>query len=233
MSIHDRLWGFEPCHAVPSRGRLGPNFEIHERWFPGCHYDIGRQRFRFLRNGRTFLERALGFILNPLSNVIEPNHVFADVVLKWMLNGIALHAPPNTVIPSIPGIPAIIGQLETDMMNPMRNTGNGDIYDNLPAFGPAGRLWGYLTAIIPARLIPGFTATITALTQTRNRRIEDPTSVLTLYYQPCNHLGGNTIGTLGQIGPAVPRRYPSSTYEDFVTALRLSGTPINTASSPC
>ncbi|KAG0285983.1 hypothetical protein BGZ97_007600, partial [Linnemannia gamsii] len=142
MSIHDRLWGFEPCHAVPSRGRLGPNFEIHERWFPGCHYDIGRQRFRFLRNGRTFLERALGFILNPLSNVIEPNHVFADVVLKWMLNGIALHAPPNTVIPSIPGIPAIIGQLETDMMNPMRNTGNGDIYDNLPAFGPAGRLWG-------------------------------------------------------------------------------------------
>ncbi|KAF9567890.1 hypothetical protein EC968_003160, partial [Mortierella alpina] len=177
-----------------------PQFEIHERWFPGCHYDLGRQRFRFLRNGRTLLERALGFILNPLSNVIEPNLVFANVVLKWMLDSISQHDPSNTVIPAIPNI---IAQLEAEMVNPQRNTGSGDIYDNLPAFGPAGRLWGYLTALFPVRFIPGFTATIVALTRTRNRTIADPVAVLTLYDQQCPQLG-DTVGVFGRIGPTVP-----------------------------
>ncbi|KAF9092768.1 hypothetical protein BGX23_003937 [Mortierella sp. AD031] len=46
LSIHDQLWGIEPCHALPSlhRAIAGPHlgappgfqFEIRERWFPGC-----------------------------------------------------------------------------------------------------------------------------------------------------------------------------------------------------
>ena len=64
-SIHDRLWCFEPCRALrdadTQKGR--PDLEIHERWFPGCHYDLGRQRFRFLRNGANFLEAAVGRVL--------------------------------------------------------------------------------------------------------------------------------------------------------------------------
>ncbi|KAF9273652.1 hypothetical protein BGZ68_001329, partial [Mortierella alpina] len=101
LSMHDRLWGFEPCHALPDSHRIGPQFEIHERWFPGCHYDLGRQRFRFLGNGSNWFEYVVGRILGPLSNVIEPNHVFADLVLKWMLEKIRLHDPPGRVIHNI------------------------------------------------------------------------------------------------------------------------------------
>ncbi|KAG0330668.1 hypothetical protein BG000_011599 [Podila horticola] len=158
ISMHDRLWGFEPCHALPDGDRVGPQFEIHERWFPGCHYDLGRQRFRFLRYGPSWLERMVGNILGPLSNIIEPNQVFADLVLKWMLEKIQLNDPQMRVIQNInheinQSILRMAGATFAD-------TGSGDIYNNLPAFGPAGRLWGLLTSVFPVALFPGFTAII-------------------------------------------------------------------------
>lgn len=226
LSIHDRMWGLEPCHALPASDRNGPQFEIHERWFPGCHYDLGRQRFQFLRNGSDRFERWVGNILSPLSNVIEPNHVFADLVLKWMLEKIQLHDPQGTVIPHID---IAIDQLITSMTNSTVDyTGSGDVYDNLPAFGPAGRLWGPLTSVFPVSLFPGFTDTINALTQTRDRIISDPTGELTLYDQPSLHLGGRSVGDLGRIGPTLPLRYPSQTYEVF----NLSGIIPAAGSSP-
>ncbi|KAF9346269.1 hypothetical protein BGX26_002248 [Mortierella sp. AD094] len=64
LSIHDRLWCFEPCHA--SRSKRNSKLEIYECWFPGCHYDLGRQKFRFLRENelQTLIERISGFAVN-------------------------------------------------------------------------------------------------------------------------------------------------------------------------
>ena len=44
VSLYDRLWVFQPCLARRKDGKGGG---IHEEWIPGCHYDLGRQRFRF------------------------------------------------------------------------------------------------------------------------------------------------------------------------------------------
>lgn len=231
ISMHDRLWGFEPCHALPDGDRIGPQFEIHERWFPGCHYDLGRQRFRFLRYGSSWSERVVGHILGPLSNVIEPNQVFADLVLKWMLEKIRLNDSQGRVIQNID---QEIGQSIADMRTATpAYTGSGDIYNNLPAFGPAGRLWGLLTSVFPVGLFPGVTAVINALTRTRNRIISDPTGELTQYYQTCLQLGGGRVGDLGRIGPTVPQRYPSRTYEVFIAHLTFSGMVPAAGSSPC
>jgi len=230
LSMHDRLWGFEPCHALPDHDRIGPQFEIHERWFPGCHYDLGRQRFRFLRYGSDRFESVIGDILGPLSNIIEPNQVFADLVLKWMLERIQSHDPLGTVIPNINNE---INRSIRDMENAApAYTGSGDIYNNLLAFGPAGRLWELLASVFPVGLFrdfPDITAAFNALTQTRDRIISDPTGELTLYDQPCPQLENRRVGDLGRIGPTVPQRYPSRTYEVFIAAGNIPAA----GSSPC
>ncbi|KAF9273038.1 hypothetical protein BGZ68_001881 [Mortierella alpina] len=99
LCIHERLWVFEPCRAERDpKHENKPELDIHERWFPGCHYDVGRARFRFLRNGSNWIESVIGRILGPLSNVIEPNRVLADLVLRWMLKSIRDHDPHSMVI---------------------------------------------------------------------------------------------------------------------------------------
>lgn len=51
MAIHDRLWIFQPCRALRTeKYRDNPAFPIHEHWFPGAHYDLACQQFRFLRD---------------------------------------------------------------------------------------------------------------------------------------------------------------------------------------
>jgi len=50
-SIHDRFSLFHPCLATKAEHKASP--EVHEVWFPGCHYDIGRQHCQFF--SRTWL----------------------------------------------------------------------------------------------------------------------------------------------------------------------------------
>ncbi|KAK3806174.1 MAG: hypothetical protein J3R72DRAFT_465417 [Linnemannia gamsii] len=233
LSIHDRLWGFEPCHAMPSPSRIAapaapppaPQFEIRERWFPGCHYDLGRQRFRFLQNGSNFLERAVNWALNPLSQIIEPNSVFADLVLKWMLERIQENDPLALVIPTMP---ATITNLIASMVAATpADTGHGDIYDNLLNYGPLGALGGYLFRVA-SKLIPRFGFAIHVLTRTREREI-DPGAELTEYTNICGYLGG-TVGAHGGISVT---RYPSHTYNSFTAIPYSPLNPQNPMSSPC
>lgn len=106
LSIHDRLSVFEPCFIRRSKKYEDFKYNINikennlkleekekkplieyktiEVWFPGAHYDIGRQRFVFTRRGDLF---------NNLINffnifVIEPNDKFSKYVLKWIINSI-------------------------------------------------------------------------------------------------------------------------------------------------
>ncbi|KAF9344955.1 hypothetical protein BGX26_003705 [Mortierella sp. AD094] len=136
LSIHDRLWCFEPCRALPDKHRIGSQFAIHERWFPGCHYDIGRQRFQFLRSGENWLGRPVDNLFERLSKVIRPNEVLADLVLKWMLEGIKEHSGDKI----IRHIGDRIEELVISMADG-RNTGSGDVYGNILDYGPMGILW--------------------------------------------------------------------------------------------
>ncbi|KAF9279379.1 hypothetical protein BGZ74_002868 [Mortierella antarctica] len=132
VCIHERLWGFEPCHVLPAKHRIGPQFEIHERWFPGCHYDIGRLRFQFFRAGGPAAE--VSDALNRLSETILPNLVFADLSLKWMLESIQEHSRNEL----ISNIDAKIKELVTNMEHADIDTGTGDIYSNILHYAPLG-----------------------------------------------------------------------------------------------
>ena len=51
LATHDRLSVFEPCFARRKEG--SPTTTPVEVWFPGAHYDIGRQRFVPFRKGQS------------------------------------------------------------------------------------------------------------------------------------------------------------------------------------
>jgi hypothetical protein len=96
LAIHDRFWGFQPCLA--SRAPPKPDDDdpppsadllIRQKWFPGCHYDLARQEFQFLREaGSSWWERLAFRVLNPFSRTVAPNHRLADLALLWILRGI-------------------------------------------------------------------------------------------------------------------------------------------------
>ncbi|KAG0343900.1 hypothetical protein BG005_002123 [Podila minutissima] len=134
--VEKRMWGFEPCHVLPAAHRVGPQFEIHERWFPGCHYDVGRHRFQVFRFGGQ--GAAVANALNSLSETIMPNHVFADLALKWMLESIQEHSGNEL----ISNIDARIKKLVTNMEGTDdAYTGNGDVYGHVLQYLPLRSVW--------------------------------------------------------------------------------------------
>ncbi|KAF2635626.1 hypothetical protein P280DRAFT_493609 [Massarina eburnea CBS 473.64] len=101
VSLHDRLWAFQPCLIFPSTEEHGSRDHadvkrnttketaITQIWFPGTHYDLGRQAYRFLRQ-RPWdrVEAWLGMIPNMLSKTIWPNQVLSDLVLRELLKAV-------------------------------------------------------------------------------------------------------------------------------------------------
>ncbi|KAH6629048.1 hypothetical protein C7974DRAFT_311330 [Boeremia exigua] len=135
-ALHDRLWAFQPCLAFPSE--KAPNTIVEQVWFPGVHYDLGRQTFRFVRQHPTnYLEEALGWLPNLLSRTIFPNEVLADNVLKWILEGIRDINEGSTLI--IPNVNDQITDISARIASPRPNsTGSGDIYGDILKYAPAG-----------------------------------------------------------------------------------------------
>lgn len=224
-AIHDRLWAFEPCRAFRPNNLEKPWLEVHERWFPGCHYDLGRQRFRFFPNGKNVIQRSIAWAFRPLEKVIEPNEVLADLVLKWMLESIKAEDPYGNVMLNVD---MEIGKLISNIKNGT-NTGSGDVYDNILWYGPGGKLLeagtktaanivnhlnrlplGNLgTAIQDFFDLRLFIGTIAA---TRDRRIGDYKAVVTKYDEASDSIGDQSIKTLAAIDS---KKYPSDTFENF------------------
>ncbi|KAF9396542.1 hypothetical protein CPC16_000650 [Podila verticillata] len=225
-AIHDRLWIFEPCRAFRTYRQDKPWLQVHERWFPGCHYDLGRQRFQFFPNGKDVIQKSIAWALRPLGKVIEPNDVLADLVLKWMLESIRTENPDNNVILNIDNE---IRELIKNISNASK-IGDGDVYDRILEYGPGGKLIGvgarmarpvvtFLDGLSKAkigtalqnffdlRLIYG---TIAA---TRDRRIGDYNAEVTRYDIPNITYGNQTIKALARI---TNKRYPSDTFENFL-----------------
>lgn len=99
VSIHDRLWAFQPCLA---RRKGGKRVGIHEEWIPGCHYDLGRQRFRFWRSGggllETFINAASYIPIVGPGRTVHPNLVLSDLALRKMLEQIRQHDTDNILL---------------------------------------------------------------------------------------------------------------------------------------
>lgn len=139
-ALHDRLWAFQPCLAFPSE--KAPNTIVEQVWFPGVHYDLGRQTFRFVRqHPSNYIEEALGWLPNLLSRTIWPNEVLADNVLKWILEGVRDVNAGSAAI--IPDVDAEIAEVSARLANPRPgSTGSGDIYGDILRYGPAGSVMG-------------------------------------------------------------------------------------------
>ncbi|WIA28689.1 hypothetical protein OEZ86_011225 [Tetradesmus obliquus] len=110
-SVHDRLAPFEPCPVRrsskiagggdaaggSSEGHYpGVSFSLQEVWFPGAHYDVGRQDFVFSNQPAT---NTLFRVLNPLRTNVNCTPELAD----YPLLGRALPAhggpsPPQRLI---------------------------------------------------------------------------------------------------------------------------------------
>jgi hypothetical protein len=236
VSIHDRLWAFEPCRARRDpTAQLNPNLAIHEQWFPGCHYDVGRQKFKFFREGVNIVERLLFALPNHLTKPVMPNVVCADLVLLWMLNAIR-DTDPNLLVLMTPDTD--VANLEARLKSNNPDVGTGDAYSTPEDFTPAG---AFGTAIYHASqlgvkaadfLTPnvhlgtaiqgflGFKTILDILLATRDRRITDVDAVVTPLDQKLSVIDGRTLQDFAKLD-----RYASRTVEGWKEVVELVNGP--------
>lgn len=239
-SMHDRLWAFAPCRAKrdPAKEyeKTRPDLAIHEKWFPGCHYDVGRQVFNFFRTAGNIVEKTLFRIPSLLTKSVEPNEVCADLVLLYILEGIQTEDSLKTLIPNL-------DDEITQFKDRLRNNdnpkiGSGDIYGRMPEFGPGGLISTALTGAIDFSIKTAnfFTPTLklgtavqdmlgvktitNILLATRDRRIPS-THAQTVDLAVGDELfGGKSVREKAGLGR---ERYPSRTFENWLSYLLAVG----------
>ncbi|RGP53772.1 hypothetical protein FSPOR_12009 [Fusarium sporotrichioides] len=227
VSVHDRLWAFQPCLA---RRTDGGAVGIHEEWLPGCHYDLGRQKFQFWRSGGGVFEKLVSIAsyipFFGQGRTVYPNLVLSDFALMKMLEQIwnndtgrlLFQQPPPIVLanlnsairPVAPGhvIPRI---LRSDL-------GDGDVYENILNYGPFGSPLGSLVTRYLGEL-----AIWKVLFELRRRVIPAENATVYRYGQADMSLPGQqSLDRLGNITGDGGRRYSSRTAESWA---RRSGTP--------
>lgn len=242
-SLHDRLWMFQPCLILPGKG--SNRAVVRQMWFPGTHYDVGRQTFRFVRQSPSnWIEKALGLLPDLLSRTIWPNEVLADTVLRWLVQGIQT-VDDNSLNPIIPNIPREIQNLTQRIASPPSDsTGSGDIYGNVLEYAPGGLLFRaihYLsTAVISFlnRIFPrlgdnirgalGIKTIIGILTATTDRRIPGVEADVYAYTENEMAGDGGVFSVEGQaqmrgLNEYKQKRYVSRTYENWLLWRRVFG----------
>jgi hypothetical protein len=206
-SLHDRLSVFQPCLTKLSdkETKVRPPPQITEKWFPGCHYDLGRQRFKFLRQHAPGIEYWLSLIPNALSGTLEPNNVLSDLVLKWMLEAIQNEYRTQTVIHKID---VELRNLDHSIKTVKNGVGSGDIYEKGLPYIPFGSV---ITLILPAFVKKDLNSALEVLLAVRDRRIPDDKAVIYPYQEP--YARGSP--SIFQLGNVTEERYPSRTYQSF------------------
>jgi hypothetical protein len=218
VSVHDNFYIFPPCLAKRNPHSGKPvDFGITQKWFPGVHYDLGRQRFRFFRMfGGGLLERVLAR-WNWANKVIEPNEVLSDLVLKWMLEAIKDNDSSGQVI-ATEKVDEEITAANRRMSSPRRRTGDGDVYQNIVAYGPFGRATvGILTAVSGDRWRTNQIYQL--FFALRDRLIANPDSRVYNYTEVDASIPEAQGLTVQQLAGIDMARYPSQTYQ----AWRLYG----------
>lgn len=236
-SMHDRLWAFVPCRARrdPEKHyeKARPELAIHEKWFPGCHYDVGSQKFNFFRTSGNIVEKTLFRIPSLLTKSVEPNEICADLVLLYLLEGIKAEDGVKTLITSLNddqngAIALIKNRLRN---NDAPHIGSGDIYGRMPEFGPGGlvstALGGAINFTIKtANLFTpnvklgtavqdmlGIKTITNILLATRDRRIPQ-TDAQTVDLAVGDEMFGGV--SVGERAGLTKERYPSKTFENWL-----------------
>jgi hypothetical protein len=219
VSLHDRLYVFQPC--LVSR-----NEEMHigtwdklgvtkQEWLPGVHYDLGRQRFRFLREiGGGRLEEFLAR-WKFSSKVIEPNKVLSNFALRWMLIAIREHNPPghDQIIRDITQhIARVTEKIRAPGRNP-RRMGDGDVYGHILDYAPFGS-----TFLNLYRAINGTRGRVSQLYQLffalRDRLIPEDNANIYDFQNIDVQISENE--TLQELGGVTESRYPSRSYQGWM-----------------
>jgi uncharacterized protein (DUF2235 family) len=244
--LHDRLWMFQPCLVYPGEGEN--QAEVHQQWFPGTHYDVGRMTFRFVRQSPTnWIEGALGWLPDLLSRTIFPNEVLSDCVLRWILQSIQ-ETEDDSLSPIIPNVAARIQTLDARIASPAVNTtGSGDIYGDVLNYAPGGIIFSsiqrasrFVTSLLN-RVLPrlgdniqgllGIKTIVGILTATADRRIPGVTADVFPYMQKqAVYVNGveDTVVVAQQAHMTREtewgkKRYVSRTYESFLLWKRVFG----------
>lgn len=228
VSLHDRIYVFQPCLARRNLDKFPEKetWNIHEKWFPGVHYDLGRQRFKFFRDsgGKPWenLLASLGWV----SKVIEPNHVLSDLVLKWMLESIKKHDIESLIIPKRD---EEILRLRARIVSESRKIGDGDVYNRIVDYAP---FMGFGLGII--RKIQGPGGKVNAIWEllfaTRDRHIPDNEAKVYNYKVFDPDISSDiSIQALARIEELTgdreedeKKRYPSSAFEAWDLRKRIS-----------
>ncbi|OAA48400.1 hypothetical protein NOR_01650 [Metarhizium rileyi] len=224
LSLHDRFYIFPPCLAKRKPLADRPdNFGITQKWFPGAHYDLGRQRFRFLRLfGGGLLERLLAR-WTWASREIRPNEVLSDLVLKWMLEAMKAHDGNGGVVPRSRYDEEIEAAAQR-MLSPTRQRGDGDVYEMIVSYVPFGGLiFGLLTRFSGkkwqmSQLYQLFFAL-------RDRVVADLDSQVYDYDEVDPSLGkhGHDAQTVGALADVTVVRYPSRAFAAWRLCCRVLG----------
>jgi hypothetical protein len=184
---------------------------IEEEWVPGVHYDLGRQRFRFLRTGAGWFEGWLGN-WSFATKVIQPNEVLADSALLKMLQRVRRHILTNTTMPEA-DVDDAMEQLRQAMTAPGRAVGDGDVYEKIAQYGPLGQqLAGVLLAAFKSA--PAVWKLLFAL---RDRLIPGADANVCRFNEL--DIDGRPLGELARVDG---KRYPSKTLQSW--ELRKSAT---------
>jgi hypothetical protein len=235
VATHDRLWAFQPCLASrdTEKHAARSDLEIYQKWFPGAHYDLARQEFQFLREGRRGLEGIASSIINYLSRTISPNHQLADLVLLWMLDGVKTEGGGAIIHQNMAGGASTIGEIMNNLQTslPTDLIGTGDMYADIFRYLPFGNLLS----------IPRFGVRVAnsslyqILLNPRDRVIPDPGNpmnplVLNQVYNYTtgdSNLGNSIIGNTARVGTLQQqdRRYPSGTFQNYITYMAATGRP--------
>ncbi|KAM0256229.1 hypothetical protein ACHAQJ_005100 [Trichoderma viride] len=222
MSLHDDFYIFTPCLAQRSRHSGRPeDFGITQKWFPGVHYDLGRQRFKFFRMfGGGWLEQLLAR-WSWVSKVIEPNQVLSDLVLKWMLEAIKKNDPSGQVI-STRKVDEEISAADQRMVSDNRQTGDGDVYKNIVAYAPFGTaIVGLLTRLFGTGWRTNQIYQL--LFAERDRLIAKSDSHVYEYVDADASIVGSESRTIQELADVTTARYPSQTYQAWRLNRRLLG----------
>jgi len=161
LSVHDRLSVFEPCFVRRKVGKgTAAGLVTKQVWFPGAHYDIGRQRFVFPRAKGSLVERAVHNIndaFNVLMTNIEPTLECSASVLDWMLARIAGTEADVTMLLDPAGATRRCRELPWEDYMPHLPALKKNAYDVLvDKFKPAGILHPFNEVILRDRDIPAY-----------------------------------------------------------------------------
>mmetsp|Transcript_15319 Transcript_15319/g.46279 ORF Transcript_15319/g.46279 Transcript_15319/m.46279 type:complete len:475 (-) Transcript_15319:963-2387(-) len=94
LATHDRMGPFEPCFvrrndkSVATKRGKSMHLRTEEAWFPGAHYDVGRQRFVFPRATGSTPERTLHWLndsFNLMGINVRPTEKYSNLVLEWLM----------------------------------------------------------------------------------------------------------------------------------------------------